>query len=917
VEPGGALWILFNNSIYYWDGGKFREPADEKLTSGYHWSALFGGGKRPLYGTQKGKEGHKGKLYELTDGQAIYKTDFYYDPSGEGPGIYVSKSGKLFNWGKRFLAVYVGDKWERIEAPLSLHSVLVCDVRGTVYFYFNGNLYWFDEVSGFESRRVDFSGEELPPYAGGVLWGPSTILLYEHRASKVYAYSLDTHEAVGVEQINARTTGRTIQRVHRMGDGSVCLQALSSRLGKSDFLVIAPDGTISKLSEEVSEYWAFAKRTLNSSDGSAWLGSAESVVRYKDGRLDVFGWRQGVKLGDIRYLVDGGQGRIYAATYNRIYAFREGASEPVPSWVNRWEQYRVADAMGLVRDFEGNIWTCLEAHPGKVSRWDGSGWSHVDVPFDTSQAWWAIADDQGHILLGMRHHTLGCYDVGPDGTKRYEDYRAMLAAAVKRGARRFWTGRMLGGCFTKPGDRIWLVNYGSGLNYFDGDRWDVFRMRDEALYIFESAEYDAVVRTRHRKYYGYDRGQFIEINIATGGPTRWLLGGKVLQPYEEKLLKSRPGEYIPVELTEKGIMYLLCPCEVRERADGETSYCRREEIGEKPVRFAKGFHGGYWGYDRKNRILRVFGERAMHFGYRCTPFNSLVDPAQPALEDRGHNLWFETNRCASAREAKEGSWRHVRYVFMKRMTDFELKVSELPSQAKRSVTVKAETLWAGEPETGSRLFWRFGGSRWRGGAEGDSVTIDFPHAGRYIVELVGMGPLGGTTTGTAKFVVDASFPLPDTILKKEGPYLSKDILWEIPAEAAPSEPGQKASLAYRINGGEYRDAYKGTMVCFAGLEPGNYRVEAAACEDGRYYDPTPLVLNVNYAPDFDWVVESRLGAILGDDVDAAQAALSEIKMAGDDVVAVLRTKLAEYRRGVRLVPILEGLLQELEEKTGE
>jgi hypothetical protein len=888
VEPGGALWILFNNSVYYWDGGKFREPADDKLTSGYHWSALVGGRDRPLYGTQRGKEGHKGKLYELTDGQAIYKADFYYDSPYEPACTYVSKSGRLFNWGKRFLAVYVEGKWERIEGPLSIRGTLIFDVQETVYFYFGGRLYWFDEGSGFESREVGFGGERRPPYMRGVLWGSSTILFYQHRGKKVYAYCLDTHEAVGVEQINARITGRTIQGVHRMGDGSVCLQAHSSRLGKSDFLVIAPDGTISKLSEEVSEYWAFAKRTLNGSDGSVWLGSPENVVRYKDGGLDVFGWRQGVKLGDIRHLVEGGQGEIYAAAYSRIYVFRRGVSEPIPSWVNRWVQYRVADAMGLIRDFEGNIWTCLEAYPGKMSRWDGNGWFHVEVPFDTSQTYRAIADDQGHILVGMLDYPSGCYDVGPDGTERYEDYRSMVVAAVRRGAKRFWTGRMFGGCFTSGGDRIWLVNDGAGVNYFDGDRWDVFRIRDDALYIFESAEYDAVVRARHRKYYGYDRGQFIEIKAASGGATRWLLGGEVLQPYEQKLLRSRPGEYIPIELSEKGMMYLLCPCEADGEADGWTSYCRGEEIGEKPVRFAKGFYGGYWGYNRKDPILRVFGEKAMHFGYCCTPFNSWVHPAQPALDDRGHNLWFETNHCASAHEPREGSRRHVRYVFMKRMTDFELKVSELPSQAKRSVTVKAEALCAGEPETGSRLFWRLGGGRWRGGAESGSVKIDFPDAGRYIVELVGMGPLGGTTTGTVRFVVDASVPLPDTMLTREGPYLSKDILWEIPAEAAPSEPGQTASLAYRIDGGKYRDAYKGRMVCLAGLEPGN-----------------------------DWVVESRLGAILGDDVDAAQAALYEIKMAGDDVVAVLRGKLAEYRRGVRLVPILEALLRELEEEGAE
>ena len=52
---------------------------------------------------------------------------------------------------------------------------------------------------------------------------------------------------------------------------------------------------------------------------------------------------------------------------------------------------------------------------------------------------------------------------------------------------------------------------------------------------------------------------------------------------------------------------------------------------------------------------------------------------------------------------------------------------------------------------------------WVGGREGDSVTINFPQTGRYEIELVAMGPLGGITPQSLSFAIDAQVSLPDTL----------------------------------------------------------------------------------------------------------------------------------------------------------
>ena len=118
-------------------------------------------------------------------------------------------------------------------------------------------------------------------------------------------------------------------------------------------------------------------------------------------------------------------------------------------------------------------------------------------------------------------------------------------------------------------------------------------------------------------------------------------------------------------------------------------------------------------------------------------------------------------------------------------------------------------------------------------------------------------------------------------------------------------------MSYRVNDGEWRTAHRGGMVMFGGLEPGEYRVQVAACEDNRYYDSTPLDFSVKYAPDYDGIIERRLGIIIGDDPERARAAFSEIKMAGPRIIPTLEKRLREASKATRLIRTLEQLLQEL------
>ena len=176
---------------------------------------------------------------------------------------------------------------------------------------------------------------------------------------------------------------------------------------------------------------------------------------------------------------------------------------------------------------------------------------------------------------------------------------------------------------------------------------------------------------------------------------------------------------------------------------------------------------------------------------------------------------------------------------------------------------------------------------------------------------MGMDPLGGASE-VLTFAVDATVPLPDTKLVQEGPYNVRDVVWVAPVELIPSEPGVAVQLAYRVDEGPWEVAGEGKTILMGGQEPGNHVVDIAAQEGKEYRDPTLVRLDVEYVPDFEFIVNSRLATIIGDDPEQVQTALSEIETAGPAVIPIIKRKLAEVREAAQLIGPLEKLLREIE-----
>jgi hypothetical protein len=908
LEPGGTIWIMANNALYYWDGKQFRPPQSAPLKSGQYLTCLYGGPDRGIYATQPGDQEHHGKLYRLSDGDARYLTDFYYEETGRSPALYVSKSGTLYNWGNRFLAIYAGGEWKRIEASLDLEYALVLDTGDSVHFYYNGKLYSADAHANLTERHLPAPISNLPGQrrVHGALWGDAKMIILESSKPRLYAYNLRTCEAVSTNTINAALGQRPVHDLFRAGDGSVWVLA-SDPEGGYLFWRISPGGQAeavaqtSKLGWENLRCWQYPHSVLTASDGSIWFGlSPGGIARYKHGSLRIFTWKDGL-IGGASCLCEGPEGRVYALSGGGVCAFLPDQPPiPLPPELALWEEYELASYQPL-RDGKGQVWMALKDHPRHLSCWDGYEWTHIRVPFDTTQVGRALTDDRGHLLVQMAAYPDRCYDVGPDDLKRYDDLQSLLVGVARNGAKRFFTGPDFQGCYLLPGGRIWFGYYNyNTFQYFDGQRWDSLHMNDDVYAMYETPKLGILIRTQGGKYYTYDRGQLLQVEVPHAEGTRWLLGPKGLQPYEESLLTAYPELYAAVEQDRDGHYRLLYPTP-QPPADqsAEPAYAPGDSLPQYTRTLTPACFGGLWTDYGAGAPYRLFAGKVLECDLDDSPLQGMGHDIRSVIEDRAHNLWLDA-----------GWYRGARHVFVKRLHDCRLNTTDVPQEVKRSVRITAEPTLPGLNPSRLRLCWRLNTGPWRIGDPGQAITLRFFTPGEYHLELMGLDQHGATTQ-IATLVVNATVPLPDTRLVEAGPYTVKDVVWKALVEPVPCEVGNQPTLVYRIDGGEWQAARDDNRIPLGGLQPGSHMVEIAAQEDEAYRDPTPLHLDLYYDPDFQFIVQSRLEALSCGDPARAQQALQEIRMAGPQVIPILERTLSGAREAAALVRPLEQLIREL------
>jgi hypothetical protein len=867
IEPGGTLWAVLSGTLHYWDGARFREPATTDVVASPYPMHLYGGGDRPLYAAQAGSTENSGRLYHLSDGRALYRVDYYHANPHAPPSVAVSRTGQLVHWGDRFLAVLLGDDWTRVEALLHDRETTVVETETKLFFYYNGRLYAVDRTGLVTQREIDCPVVSVPGRnrIHAALWGGDRLFLFEDGTREVHGFQLETGRRVDVARVKGLLERARAHDLFGLPSGAVWILVFDFDRNRFVWWEVGRDGSVEPTGNtEVLGWrnlrrWQYPRSVLALAEGTIWFGTPrDGIGRWRALETHLFDWRSGIG-GEIRVLCEGPGSVIYAASGGGIFRFDPNRPpQTEPSWVSHWEEYRLSAGAPL-RDGEGRLWMFLEDRPGEVSRWDGSGWTQFEVPFETRKVGRMVADDRGHLLVTMSAHPDGCFDVGPEGVERLASLEDLLETAASAGARRFFPEPSIRGCVVQDDGRIWFAYQGyQAVHLYDGERWDQLTLREPVYDVFEGAGGEIRIRTQSDRFFTYDRGQLVERPPTAEDRARVLFGSGQAPPYEEEAARLGVQTFVP------------------------------------------GFRGGHWSRFPREPAFRFLGSKAIPCDFRRSPPADRTNSIEAILEDAGGNLWIDT-----------GPYFGTRSVFLKKLSTFEIRADTLPLRARRTLALEPEVSFAGEPVGGALLFWRLDGGAWQGG-DSARVEIEFRDDGRHEIEVAAMDPLGGLTPKALRWTLDVEVERPEVHRTGEGVATCDDLLWEIPALAVPSGEGRAAHLAYRFEGGDWMPAHRGKFVLFAGKEPGDWRVEVTAVEEERYFDPRPLVFDVRFTPDYPAIVARRLDRKQPMTVEDAHAALLELRLAGEPILPLVRERLEEARRAAQALPILEALVGVLE-----
>ncbi|MFO7958476.1 MAG: hypothetical protein R6X33_15415 [Candidatus Brocadiia bacterium] len=900
VEPGGVVWGKHENELRYWDGQRLRKPTVVGPVEPSPVMRFAGGPDRGAYVVCKGEKPFGGHVFALSDGEARYVTDVYSEDLPGFAGLYVSPSGRLINWGKRFIAVRRGEEWQRLEATLDRRRSAIAEAGDTVHFYSKGRLYSVGPEGRVDARELpeleSLRDERLSPMTA--VWGEDTLLVAHLNQEGLWAAQLgDSDQQPAVPELPGKLRIRTLFRGR---GGAVWVGAFDFGRRGNVLFRVEPNGdvvhaeTLPAFSAGQAALMAETGHSAVAEDGSLWMAHRYGpVYRYKDGRLRRYDWHDGLTGSRAYWLAPGRDGRMYVSRRKAVFAFdAHAAPGPLPPGFELWDEYEVAYRQ-LSYDPTGNIWLFRRDQPGHVSKWDGTEWEHIPVPFDTEEVARAVGDDRGHLVVRARdeHDDLRGYDVAPGGVERFPDFHAALAAAVADGARNFAPDRDMRGCFVLSGGRIWLGTR-NDVDYYAEGRWDSFDIRDARMAAWQSARYGVLVAEKANTWYTYDTGQIVPAEFPGETANRYLLGRNGRQPFERDLLRAYPDRYIAVQSKGPRDSCILVA------TDGG----RLEPADPLPAHTdaALPLDGqGFWlGMMNSIGTRRVMGGSVIECDFAASPVEDLS--FRRAAVDRAGNLWLDCTGSAGSHS-----------IFVKRTDAFHLAVDDIPPEVGRTIEVDFRASEPGVKPDDFHLFWRFRGGAWQEATADEPVLVRFTESGRYELEFLAMDPHGATSGRPVRHVVRAEVALPDTILVEGEPLRVRDIFWRPPVRAVPSADGQEPVLFWRMEGGEWQRLSQGG-VSFAGQEPGEYALEFVAREEGVYGDPTPLRVSVEYAPDYEFIVESRLDQLTSHEHKRRQRAIDAIKAAGPEVIPILKEKLEAAREAARRAGILQTLVRELE-----
>jgi hypothetical protein len=884
-----------------------------------------GGGDRSLFLALPGRDDRTGEVWALDGEEPALLGDSYLESPGS-PGLHVSASGDLFNFGARYLAVWRAGAWKGREIPLGPPDQLnVVDLGpGRPVLFLpreRGEGALWDGTALQAPLAIPPPGTtEARRRLGACALGGDSVLLFveggrEWSVLRLAGSTLEADPRAWSALAAAPGTRASIQAAVPSGDGGAWLMGRGFGNDKAYVslyrIAAGKEPVPARAVGEATPRWNagdfrnWKRSLLPLADGSAWFATEESGLLRLDGdRLEIHGPRRGVSPRGLHWIARGPGRDLFALSDGGALFRWEPGSRPPEGFEDRWAPVRI-HGLPLV-DPAGRIWMERADRGRRLSRWDGAGWSEIEFSFVGSGlgASAAAADDRdGLILLGDNRRW---YCIDGAGRVEFEKLEDAIDWRREAGAASLSCVPEVGVALG-AGGRAWASRRDVGRLLLRADgRWDSVEARGVGE-LLASDDGTRPLLYQSNRWWTWKDGKLEALPDGGGRlpltviramedgrlhSPRWIPGlppdygrRRLLVPsqdpcflvsWEEADRAARAGEAPrPSPLRSLDPRPPQDPPAPRGRFHGSEDL-DGEAPPENPFPFPRpewaipDGDGGFW-FRAADGLHRLRGDAHFLAGTEGTPLDGR--PVAGVLTDPSGRPWFllyADGGCVAwfargrgpAIAGLRAKVLRGRSVLLGRDAD--------PSARYVEVRVAPDGPWRLE-RGDAPLLW----------------NAPAPGARRLTLEVRAYDALG-LAGPPARIEADLGGRFPG--IRWSGgaaPRAVNSARWKVPVEAEPAFPEAPLVREVRIDGGEWGPLPASGELLVAPLNNRSVRVEARVVEDGAFASPV-LSADVAFETDLDpWIGETIDRALAG-----AEDAVGDLRSVRKDALRVLEVRIA-------------------------
>jgi len=826
----------------------------------------------------------------------------------DGSGLYFDKSGRIWSWTSSSVAKFEDGKWQRWEADFGDTrrnfgpSVVETD-DGDIYFISfdsrNTLVYWF-RGGGFGSKvipvvpafmQTDYEKKQGRRYLARAYWprawpwpGKRAVVIGES-SDRIACLNLETLE---YEEPPFEAEFGSIFRPHAVfQDDRMNLWIFGWKSGVSyklfddclRLVLHADTGRLNTFHELNPIRWGYYRDLVNPNsvlftrDGSVFVGTEkQGMARIKDDHLEFFGWKDGVRQLDMRWIFEAPDRKIWCASPYTVLVW-DPKVKPVPV-LPEWDEFHVVND-SLLRDEDFNLWMFLEDHPGYVSRFDGRTWKHFELGVKSCERQHLLVDNLNRVYVTSTGRRSWRITASGD-VRKYDNLWKLLVSAVEEGANRFRSASKFAGLVVTKDKKMFIAYRNSrDIHRYDGKHWKkIISTQDSVSHLFLWGDDSLFVRWSWLRFAKLVNGKLLDATTPRSQGGEFLIGEEGFRLFGGITYKECGDRFFPAWVRDKKLVIYDTLADL-DASVAEPPYLGGMKLSREicylhAIRLSPS--GGYWAVSGSVKALYEVarGWRGLHLRFSTHETPVQDKPIRNLFEDRAGNLWLYFR-------LPQGSIFRVRRPKMETTITTCLKAPV----KQRKVRIDFDGTEDGRRSGNVQFAWRLDAGRWSDPSPEKFAEVEIPGPGIHSFEVTAVGKYAAIDTTPARMHFRADVRNPVAKITSKIPGVLRESCLSVKLRADDVEKDGKVSYKWRVNGAGWFETDE-DEIRLRDLYDGKYVLEARAVLNDKYEQEgtTKAEFEVRRVPeakregDTEWLLKLFYSRDLADREKAVESCVS-------------------------------------------